>query len=188
MRIEQLPGDFSTFEALLGKVVAIGLSLVAVYKAVRFAAKRVKAGWETLKQFAGAVDALAKLNEGLAIHQARQQTLLEMNPTPLWQADALGRITGANAALLRLLDLPLSEIIGQGWESVVHPEDVTSVTVAWDEAIREKRQFNRTYRIQTPRETLRIRVWARPVFNLKNEVIEFQGTTSILNRTPITKD
>lgn len=187
MRMQQIPSEFTGFEVFVGKIVALGLSIVAVYKAVKFVIGRIQSAWATLKEFGGSIEALTKLNEGVALQTARLATIIEMDSNAFFTADPAGRIIIANASLLRLMDTPLTEIQGQGWENLVHNEDYLNVSQGWDEAIREKRQFLRTYRIVTPRDTIRVRVWARPVFSTKNELIEFQGTVAEVGRRPVTQ-
>lgn len=177
------PSGLSDWESFLAKIVAFGASIWALWTAGKFFMSRARAGWRTIRSFAGSVDALERIASDVAIIQARTQAVIEMSPTPAWQADSIGRITGANAALLKILELPLSEIIGQGWESSIHPSDFPRILVAWDLAVKERTPFNQMYRLRIGRQTIQVMVKARPVFGRKNDLIEFQGTMQVLLRS-----
>lgn len=53
--------------------------------------------------------------------------LAEVLPALIWRTDGAGRVDFVNQRLLRLLGAPLQELLGGGWRTWVHPEDLQAV-------------------------------------------------------------
>lgn len=184
-----LPTIVSIWEFWLGKIVLIGGGAWAVVKAVKYGFQQMRKAWRVVVQFAGALEALERLSSDTAIVKARQKAMIETNTQPMWRADAQGRCVDANAAYLRMVGLSLSEVTGSGWETAIHPSDQQGVIAAWEQAVKDASQFNRTFKMRTTTGyTIKVSVRAFPVCDLKDQVVEFQGVTVVLERKPATQE
>ncbi len=185
----RLPDFVGSGEFWIGKIVLIGAGIWGIWKGVKYTFQQLRKAWLVVVQFAGALDALEQLAADTAVVKARQRAMIETNVQAMWRADPQGRCVDANAAYLRMVGLPLSEVVGSGWESAIHPDDLPHVIAAWDQSIRDSAQFNRTFRMRTSDGyTLKVTTRAFPVSDIKNNVVEFQGVTTVLSRKPATAD
>lgn len=78
-----------------------------------------------------------------------QRMYLDTVDVPIFTTDGNGLCTWANRAYLSLLNRPITDILGHGWESVVHQDDRDRVTREWYDAISEQRPFDLEYRYKT---------------------------------------
>lgn len=189
MQQPHLPSFVSFWEFWIVKVLAIGGGAWAIWKGIKYGFQQIRKAWRVVVQFAGALDALERLSSDTAIVKARQKAMIETNTQPMWRADAQGRCVDANAAYLRMVGLSLSEVTGSGWETAIHPADQQGVVAAWEQAVKDSAQFNRTFRMRTTTGyTIKVSVRAFPVCDLKEQVVEFQGVTVVLEKKPTTQD
>ncbi|TVQ24104.1 MAG: PAS domain S-box protein, partial [Leptolyngbya sp. DLM2.Bin15] len=63
--------------------------------------------------------------------EARYRTLLETSPVGIFRNDVTGQCIYANPKLQDMTGRPLEDILGDGWNRNLHPEDQASMTVAW---------------------------------------------------------
>ena len=182
------PEVVSAIELWVAKIVAIFAGIWAIWKGFRFSLRKLKDVWRTLTAFADAINVLEQQSAEIAGVKARMAVLVELSANPFWQADTKGRCVDANTAFLKLFGLSRSEALGLGWQVVIHPEDAGVVTHGWEDAIEEGGQFNRTFRIRSGAETLRVTMRAFPALNLRGEVVEYHGTATVISRKPITKE
>lgn len=78
-----------------------------------------------------------------------QRMYLDTVDIPIFTTDGHGMCTWANRAYLSLLDKPISDVLGSGWEAAVHQDDRDRVSREWSEAISEQRPFDLEYRYKT---------------------------------------
>lgn len=95
-----------------------------------------------------APDALFQGHIGEIDGDAAFRTSLDRLPMMIWQHDANGAVSFANAAWYRALDLsgdnasPVFEV----WKSLLHSGDLEQVLAAWDRGIRSQSPFELEYR------------------------------------------
>jgi PAS domain S-box-containing protein len=73
---------------------------------------------------------------------------VEFAPVMLWRADALGVTTGHNSRWRAFTGQDLVTASGEGWRSVVHPDDVERVSERWLHSVRSKKPYSIEYRIR----------------------------------------
>lgn len=71
-----------------------------------------------------------------------QKMYLDIVDMPIFMTDGNGHCTWANRAYLNMLGKQVNDIIGSGWETVIHQEDRDRVTQEWYESIKEERPFD----------------------------------------------
>jgi PAS domain S-box-containing protein len=82
--------------------------------------------------------------------EARYLALLTTAPVGIYQTDPAGNILFVNQQCLELLELPLAEILGQGWANALHPDDRAAVFARWNSAVQAKQEFTSEHRFVTP--------------------------------------
>ena len=65
----------------------------------------------------------------------------------VWTADAEGRNTYTSDSFLRLTGLTQDRCAGDGWRSVVHPEDAQQLDARWRECLRTGEQLDQEFRV-----------------------------------------
>lgn len=67
----------------------------------------------------------------------------------VWQSDNFGMCIHVNVMYREMLGFQLSELAGDQWKQVIHPDDKIAVYAEWSSAVKEHRPFNMRYRWQT---------------------------------------
>lgn len=70
-------------------------------------------------------------------------------PGAVWQSDSLGMCVHVNTAYREMLGFQFSEVSGDQWKQIIHPDDKHAVYEEWASAVKEHRPFNMRYRWQT---------------------------------------
>ncbi|HEX2553347.1 MAG TPA: PAS domain S-box protein [Microvirga sp.] len=79
--------------------------------------------------------------------EARFRHMADSAPALIWMTDADGRYTFANMHHDFLFGRPARDMLGDGWKSVIHPEDVAAYEAAFRAAFRERRPFSAEVRV-----------------------------------------
>lgn len=87
-----------------------------------------------------------EIHQRLLSAEGRTRQVFDTLPHPLWESDADGRTIFANRYMLELLGVQFGDIAGEGWRTVVHPEDRPEVFEAWEEAVELNHDFVLDYR------------------------------------------
>lgn len=77
--------------------------------------------------------------------RARSRALLDGLEHPVWESDANGECVFCNAAMLRTLGRPFTDIQGNNWRSIIAPAERKQVEEEWDAAIENRRDFYLDY-------------------------------------------
>jgi PAS domain S-box-containing protein len=111
--------------------------------------------------------------------EARFRKLANVAPVFVWTTDAAIRAKFLNDQWYRYTGLTEAQSLGEGWQSVVHPDDLQRVNAIWEAAIAEPklvefelrvRRFDGVYRWYFVR--------AVPVLDEPGEVSEWIGTST----------
>jgi PAS domain S-box-containing protein len=135
----------------------LGASLCVIAAAAEDAIESV----QTLLVFLAAVALVAEVlyrmtaareraREELRKSEQRFRSLSAMAPVGIFQMDAEGSCTYTNARYHSILGLSDEESCGQGWMSIVHPEDSEATLEQWSAAVRGGQGFSREFRVLTP--------------------------------------
>lgn len=97
-------------------------------------------------------------------------------PHLVWVADASGVAQYFNASATEFTGLPMADLVGEGWLSVVHPRDVDAVCQAWKAAVASGEPSQAEYRVRDRHGAYRrMQDRARPVLEA-GEVVRWIGT------------
>jgi PAS domain S-box-containing protein len=93
-------------------------------------------------------------SEMLKIVTARQQWILDMQDTPIFESDANGLCIWVNDAYMTLVKTTKEDILGHVWKNCIHEEDRERVVDEWDHAVRDKRSSHTAFRLAAKDGTL----------------------------------
>jgi two-component system, cell cycle sensor histidine kinase and response regulator CckA len=92
-----------------------------------------------------AVETTRKLTES----ERRYRFLADAVPQLIWTADPAGKLDYVNARWIAFTGLARDQLLGEGWQSVVHPEDRERIAIAWAEAVaRKTERFQEEHRLR----------------------------------------
>ena len=91
------------------------------------------------------VDKLSSVNDQMHQIQLFMDAQFEINPIALFICNSEGKCTHVNEALLSLFNSSAIEMLGYGWMSYIHPEDVPRVKENWTGAIKDKNKSVRDH-------------------------------------------
>ncbi|HVK93900.1 MAG TPA: EAL domain-containing protein [Noviherbaspirillum sp.] len=87
--------------------------------------------------------------EALAENVARFRALAEASPALVWQLAPGGRLVYINSRCITLLGKSPQELLDNGWETVLHPDDARAYVQAMAEAQRTRSPVVRRVRVKT---------------------------------------
>ncbi|MEG3969110.1 PAS domain S-box protein [Microcoleus sp. T2B6] len=120
---------------------------------------------------------LTVAKEALQAQEERFRCLSSCSPVGIFMADFEGRYTYANPRCQAICGLSLTELLGDGWENCIHPEDCDRVLSRWLDYTRQGGEYAIEYRLQTPEGIVRwINVCSSPMFSDSGELIGYVGT------------
>src|SRR6476469_6455350 len=120
---------------------------------------------------------LTVAKEALQAQEERFRCLSSCSPVGIFIADCEGRHTYANPRCQAICGLSLPELLGEGWENCIHPEDCDRVLARWWDYTRQGGEYAIEYRLQTPEGIVRwINVCSSPMFSDSGELIGYVGT------------
>ncbi|MBV9102378.1 MAG: PAS domain-containing protein [Candidatus Eremiobacteraeota bacterium] len=96
--------------------------------------------------FAGTAHAAALPNSPVDIEAWR--TLAETLPTVVFTAAPDGAIEFVNRRWSEFTGREVGEVVGNGWQQLVHPDDAKRVLAAWNHAIESGDQLDVTFRVR----------------------------------------
>ncbi len=76
------------------------------------------------------------------------RTAVDLNPEVMWLADPEGNIIEFGPRWLEMVELNTEETLGQGWASVVHPDDLEPTIAEWTRSLASGEPLDITYRIR----------------------------------------
>jgi len=95
--------------------------------------------------------ATLKTTEGaLVTSQVRFAALTQASPTGVFQTDAAGACVFVNERWCVMAGITPDQALGDGWTTVLHPDDRDSVFTEWQQSVQEQRPFSLEYRFLRP--------------------------------------
>jgi len=91
---------------------------------------------------------VAERTAQLSESEIRFRTLAEAVPNLLWTTDANGYCTYVSSRYQEFTGLSVEELTGNGWATVLHPEDQDRVHAAWSEAVQTGQPYEIEFRLR----------------------------------------
>jgi PAS domain S-box-containing protein len=92
-------------------------------------------------------EALEQINHELRISEGRIRQLANVMPAIVWAATPEGHLDYYNDHTATYTGLPLDRVIGEGWRSMVHLDDLPLATRAWMRSVASGEPFEHEFRI-----------------------------------------
>lgn len=138
---------------------------------------------EYLIPFAIDVSAREASKQALKQRERELELISEVIPQQIWTAAIDGHLDYINWRWQEYTGLNLQQMRQQGWASIVHPDDLSTVTSAWIRAVKTGSNFNAEARLQGADRTYR---WflcqASPLYNDCGKIIKWYGTNTSINK------
>lgn len=84
---------------------------------------------------------LTRMLDSIAEQGVMIASVVDVQNYPIIKTDPRGSLIQINAAGSKLIGMSITELVGNGWVSAIHPDDRIMVFNAWAEAVKTKRQF-----------------------------------------------
>ena len=133
-------------ESGLGGVLGCAL-LLGVGLAVSGIAERLR---RVTQGFAERGRELADRHARLVASEACHRVLSAASPVGIFHADLAGLVTYADARVAELWELPPGALLGRGWSTRVHPDDVERLASEWARASAAGEDYELEYRVCLP--------------------------------------
>lgn len=108
----------------------------------------------------------------LRAQEALYASLTTTAPIGIFHADREGKCNYVNQCWSELTGMPLEQALGDGWQAVLHPDDLQPFFDAWRELTTTHRPFNLEYRYKKHDGTI---VW---VESIASEILDDAGAVS----------
>ena len=79
--------------------------------------------------------------------EARFRTLADSAPALIWMCDEEGALVFANRWHEETFGRPASELMGEGWQSIIHPKDQDGFVADFEQAFKNRAPFSRDVRV-----------------------------------------
>lgn len=98
--------------------------------------------------------------------EARQWAIIATLKDPIFESNQQGLCVRANPSYLALVERTMEDVIGNGWENILHPDDRIRVWQEWNDAVERQRTFESSYKIKSSTGTLyQVNCVAYPYFS-----------------------
>jgi PAS domain S-box-containing protein len=94
---------------------------------------------------------LKEAEEALRYSEATFRALAEASPGLIWRLDPRGRFAYVNPRFLEYFDMTSEEVLGDTWDSLVHPEDRAAYIAAIAASQRSRERFQAVARVRDKR-------------------------------------
>ena len=125
--------------------------------------------------------AIAAVVETQDLADARQWAIVSSGHLPTWESGDEGGCLRPNAALLELVGRSADQLAGNGWENMIHKDDMQRCWAEWDDAVHKRRTFESTYRVinHSTGKAYEVDAKATPIINRAGKV---KGWIGVYNK------
>jgi PAS domain S-box-containing protein len=111
-------------------------------------------------------------------HNDKFRVLCESAPLGIFECDQSGEVTYHNRQLLELAGLGPDVHVREAWAQGIHPDDLPAMVADWQNTVKQGKQWQYDYRMQTPHKGMRwMRVLLTPTAcDASGRPVSFVGT------------
>lgn len=91
-------------------------------------------------------DGLNRIEDKQAILSARMEALTSF-ANPMYHTDAEGKCTWVSVSYSDKVKTPQESLLGWGWISIIHPDDIEKLRANWLSCVKEERDFKGDFRV-----------------------------------------
>ncbi len=89
-----------------------------------------------------------RASAALAASEVRYRTLTEAVPVQVWTATPDGKLDFVSARGLAYFAVPVDQVLGAGWSTFVHPDDLPEAAREWSEALTTGHPYEVEFRLR----------------------------------------
>ncbi|HVI06817.1 MAG TPA: diguanylate cyclase [Candidatus Binatia bacterium] len=105
------------------------------------------------------------------------QTMAEAIPEMIWTADSRGAVDYSNRKLIDYSGLTNVGLLGAGWKSIIHPDDLTLCLDKWQNALGSGQPYEMEFRIRAHDASYRwFLVRANPIRSTAGTIVKWFGS------------
>jgi PAS domain S-box-containing protein len=120
---------------------------------------------------------LTVAKEALQAQEERFRSLSSCSPVGIFMGDIQGCYTYTNPRCQAIYDMSFEELLDNGWQNCIHPEDGELVLTHWLDYTREGGEYAMEYRLQISEGIVRwVNVSCSPMFSDSGELMGHVGT------------
>lgn len=125
------------------------------------------------------VDEQKKSEEALKESETRFRQLADVMPQQVWTANDKGELDYVNLITINYFGKTEQEIIGDGWQAVIHPDDLESVLTTWERSLTRTEPYQVEFRLRNKEGIYRWHLGRASCFENKNQLKWFGTNTDI---------
>lgn len=174
---------FSIFKYVIPAWIRIGNSLKKIDTID--AELRPNGGSSLRDRVDGLVIKVSEVADGLELADARAWAIVSTAKNPTWESNDIGECVRANSAYLELVGRSRDDIAINGWENIIHKDDQMRVWREWNDAVKQRRTFESSYRIinHVSNAVFTVDGKGTPIINRSGKVCGWIGTYNNVVKT-----
>ena len=182
------------WQAILGAIVGIGGSILAIYKAYKkIKVKAVKPILDRLEKIdkisetlgpnggSSLYDKMHAIDRKLGTSVVRSEVFNSVLGFIEWESSPDGQIIKVNDVACRVTVRPEHDFLGNNWMNVIHDDDQEAVFDEWRDSLLNRKDFKMKYRWTTSHGTpVVVDVVAKPVYDSVGKLTGYLGSGRIV--------
>jgi PAS domain S-box-containing protein len=137
----------------------------------------VTQGWCVVRTFTN-IDHQKKVESELKESERQFRQLADVMPQQVWTANEKGELDYVNNVTIEYFGRSEDEIVGNGWESVVHPDDLPDVLRTWQASLRQLQPYQVEFRLKNHDGVYRWHLARATCFVRDNNQVRWYGTNT----------
>ncbi len=119
-----------------------------------------------------------KIEEANVESERQFRQLADIMPQQVWTANEKGELDYVNLVTLNYFGKSEEEIVGAGWQTVIHPNDIESVIKTWQKSLKDLTPYQVEFRLRSKDDVYRWHLGRATSFVNKNNHIKWFGTNT----------
>ena len=141
---DPLPVDYTSIPIKEGRKV---IGVVVTFRDISDQQRAEEQGARLKSERQARADAEAA-REALKASEARYRFLAEAIPVQIWTARPDGSLDYVTQRVADYFGIPVERVIGEGWQNVVHPDDLSDAVQHWIRALRTGETYEVEFRLR----------------------------------------
>ncbi len=119
-----------------------------------------------------------KSEEAHAEIERQFRLLADIMPQQVWTANEKGELDYVNLVTLNYFGKSEEEIVGAGWQTVIHPNDIEAVIKTWQKSLKDLTPYQVEFRLRSKDDVYRWHLGRAASFVNKNNHVKWFGTNT----------